>query len=291
MKQFRVPPKVQLASSFALFGTIGIIVRYIALPSSLIALIRGIIGTLMLLAFSTAKGARPNLRKLKKKLPLLCLSGAMIGFNWILLFEAYNYTTVATATLCYYFAPIFVTVASPIVLKERLTLRKGCCVAVALVGMVLVSGVLEHGTGGAEAYKGILFGIGAAILYASVILLNKRLGDLTATDRTTLQLGSAALVLLPYVLLTGASSAAVYTPVSIVLLLVVGVLHTGFAYTMYFGAMPFLRAQTIALYSYIDPILAVLLSALLLREPMSLLTAVGAVLILGATFISERTNA
>ena len=124
MRSFRFPPKAQLASSFALFGTIGIFVRYIAMPSSMVAMIRGVIGTVFLLIYGAARGSQLKLKHVRKQLPALCISGIMIGFNWIFLFEAYNYTTVATATLCYYFAPIFVILASPFVLKERMTARK-----------------------------------------------------------------------------------------------------------------------------------------------------------------------
>ena len=276
----------KLTLSMIIFGTIGIFRRYIPLPSSLVAMTRGLTGMLFLLLVMVLRKRGMNRTAVRRKLGLLCLSGAAIGVNWILLFEAYNYTSVATATLCYYLAPMFVILASPLVVGERLTAKKLICVLTALLGMVFVSGVLESG-GGSSDLKGVLLGLGAAVLYASVVLMNKQLGDVPAYDRTIVQLGSSAAVLLPYVLLTENLGTLSFTPGTIALLLVVGVVHTGIAYALYFGSLMQLKAQTAAILSYIDPVVAVLLSALVLREHMSLLSGLGAILVLGAAVVSE----
>lgn len=277
-----------LIGAMCIFGTIGILRRSIPLPSSLIALVRGIIGSLFLLAAAVTRGQKPDRTAIRKNLPLLILSGAAIGFNWIFLFEAYCYTTVATATLCYYLAPVLVILASPLVLKEKLTIRGMICALVALAGMIPVSGILEAGFSGIGELKGILFGLAAAALYASVMLMNKKMTDIGANDKTMFQLIFASIVLLPYVLMTEDISDCTFPPLSIVLLLTVGILHTGIAYRMYFDAMGRLKAQTTALFSYIDPILAILLSALVLGEPMGLPSIIGAVMILGAAVVSEK---
>ena len=279
----------KLTLSMIIFGTIGVFRRYIPLPSSLVAMSRGLTGMLFLLLVMRLRKSGMNRSAVRRKLGMLCLSGAAIGVNWILLFEAYNYTSVATATLCYYLAPMFVILASPLVVGERLTAKKLVCVLAALLGMVFVSGVLESG-GGSSDLKGVLLGLGAAVLYASVVLMNKQLGDVPAWDRTIVQLGSSAAVLLPYVLLTEDVGALSFTPGTLALLMVVGVVHTGMAYAMYFGSLMQLKAQTAAILSYIDPVVAVLLSALLLKEHMSLLSGLGAVLVLGAAVISELPN-
>ena len=277
-----------LASSMFIFGTIGIFVRNIGLPSSLIALVRSVVGLLFLLAVTALKKEGFSFAAMRSKLPLLALSGILMGFNWILLFEAYRYTTVATATLCYYLAPVFLILASPFVLKERLTAKKLLCVFVALAGMIPVSGVLQAGFSGMQELKGILLGASAALLYACVVLMNKRSGEAPPLKRTMVQMAAAAAVLLPYVLLTEELSTLSPAPVELGLLLVVGVIHTGLAYMLYFGSMNALEAHTLAIFSYIDPIVAILLSSLLLHEPLGLGSILGAVLILGAAFVSEQ---
>lgn len=279
--------RVSLILSMIIFGTIGIFRKYIPLPSGIVACARGILGVAFLLAFIKIKKIKMDGKMIKKHLTVLLLSGAFIGLNWVLLFEAYRYTSVAVATLCYYMAPIFVILVSPLVLKEKLTLKKSICVAVALLGMVFVSGVLEGGISGISELKGILFGLGAAALYATVVMMNQGLKEVPTYDKTIMQLGAAAVVLIPYIFVVEDLSAVVLTPLIVVMLVIVGVVHTGIAYALYFGSMNGLKAQTVALFSYIDPIVAIFLSALFLKEPMTVFSGIGAVLVLGATMISE----
>ena len=279
--------KLSLILSMFIFGTIGIFRRYMPFGSGSIAFFRGVTGAVFLLLVVLLKKQSPDIKAIKKNAVYLCVSGAFIGFNWMLLFEAYNYTTVATATLCYYMAPIIVVILSPVFLKEKLTLKKGICALCALMGMVLVSGIFSQGFGQSYALRGVLCGLGAAVLYASVMMINQKIHDISAYDKTMVQLIVAGLIILPYTLLTEKITSDDFTATSTVLLIVVGVFHTGFAYALYFGSMDKLSAQTVALFSYIDPIVAVILSALLLREHMGVSEIIGAVLVLGSTIIGE----
>ncbi|MBR0228534.1 MAG: EamA family transporter [Clostridia bacterium] len=273
-------------SSMLVFGTIGVFRRYIPLSSAFLAFARGILGGLFLLVFMRVrkKGAGANLPP--GVLARLVATGAMIGINWILLFEAYNHTTVAVATLCYYMEPTIVMLLSPLLFKERLTGKKALCAAVSIVGMALVSGVIGGGGQGGSV-RGVLFGLGAAVFYSAVVIMNKKTPGIDAYQRTTVLLLSAGLVMVPYLLLTGGFGGAGFTASSVALLLIVGIVHTGVAYALYFGGMEGLKVQTIAVFSYIDPVSALLFSALLLREPLSLLNIVGAVMIIGSAMVSE----
>ena len=279
--------RLGLIISMAIFGTIGIFRRQIPLPSSFLAMTRGFVGALFLLLVMFLLRKKPDKAAIRKNLLLLIISGGCIGFNWILLFEAYNYTSVATATLCYYFAPTFTILLAPLVLHDKLTRKKLLCVILALIGMVFVSGFWETGLSGAGELRGVLLGLGAAVLYAAAVLMNKRMSPIGAYDKTTLQLFFAAVVLLPYVLLTGAAEGLSFTPFTLLMLAIVCIVHTGICYALYFASFEHLPAQTLALFSYIDPVVAVLLSALLLHESMTVFTVIGAVLILGAAIWSE----
>ena len=279
--------KASLILAMVIFGTIGIFRNYIPLPSGSVACARGILGVAFLLVFIKIKKIKMDRESIKKHLWILLVSGGFIGLNWVLLFESYRYTSVAVATLCYYMAPIFVMIVSPFLLKEKLTVKKVLCVIVALIGMVFVSGVLDGGISDVSEMKGILFGLGAAALYATVIMMNQKLREVPTYDKTIMQLGAAAVVLIPYILFVEDLSAVVLTPLIVFMLIIVGVVHTGIAYALYFGSMNGLKAQTVALFSYIDPIVAIILSAMFLKEPMTIYSAIGAVLVLGATMISE----
>ncbi len=276
--------KCKLMAAMALFGTIGLFVRKIGLPSGLVVFVRSVVGMLFLLGVLLLRRKMPDFAAIRKHGLLLLISGACLGVNWILLFESYRYTTVATATLCYYLAPILVMLAAPLLLKEKLTLRRALCALAALLGMVFVSGILDSGE---FAPKGIALGLGAAVFYGALVLLNRKLSALNAFDKTVAQLFVAALVVLPYTLLAEDWTFADFNRTSLFLLLTVGVLHTGLAYCLYFGSLGHLKAQTAAILSYLDPVVAVLLSALVLKEPLGPGGVLGSVFILGAALVSE----
>jgi len=278
--------RLQLLGAMSVFGTIGIFVRYIPLPSSTIAFVRGFLGVLFLVLTMVCTRKKPAWAAIRKNLGLLILSGCAIGINWVLLFESYRHTTVAISTICYYLAPLFLILMSPL-LGERLNLKKLLCVAAAFGGMVLLSGIMDDEQAQSSNLQGILLACGAAVFYASVMLMNKKFSPIPAYDKTIVQLSAASLVILPYLLVTDGLSIRGLTEIQWVLLAVVGIVHTGIAYAMYFGSMKDLPAHTIAIFSYLDPVLAVLLSTLLLKEPLSIWGIGGAVLILGSALYSE----
>ena len=265
-----------------IFGTIGIFVNYIGLPSGVIAAFRGITGAIVILIVMLLKGYRADLKAVKKKLPVLLASGVAIGFNWILLFEAYRFTGIPVATVCYYTAPIIVVIASTFVFKEKLKAKQIICVFIALTGVALVSGVFQSDN---SKITGVLCGLGAAALYASVMIMNKFMGEVESYERTVIQLASAGLVVLPYALFTMGDIA--FNPKSTILLFVVGIVHTGFAYLLYFGAIKKLKSQTTAILSYIDPASAIILSSLVFMQIPTAYELIGVVLIMSAAILSE----
>lgn len=279
--------KILIIIAMTIWGTIGIFRKYIPLPSGMIALARGVLGCGFLLLVMAITKKKPTWKDIKENLVLLLLSGALMGVNWILLFEAYEYTSVATATLCYYMEPVFVMLVSPIFLKEKLSVKKAICIIVSLLGMVLVSGVINMTEFQISELKGVFLGLGAAALYASVVIINKKLKPIEVYDKTITQLLSASIVILPYVLLVENFNDISLEPINIVMLILVGLIHTGIAYTLYFGSMSNVKAQTVAIFSYIDPVVAIILSALILREKLGVPEIIGAVLILGSTLVCE----
>lgn len=283
----QVSAKIKLIVTMLLFGTIGVFVRNIALPSSVIAVVRGAIGSCFLLAVVFLRKSGLDLPAIKRNAGKLLLSGLCIGVNWILLFEAYRYTTVATATLCYYMQPVIVILGSALILGEKLSARKLICVFIAILGMVPVSGVLES-LPTADEVTGILLALGAAALYGINIITNKTMKNLPSFDMTIFCLMIAGLTLLPYTFVMEDWGAMVWDMQSLLLLVTVGILHTGVAYALYYSALKVLKAQTVAMYGYIDPIFAIVLSALLLGEPLTVSTAVGGAMILGATYLSDK---
>jgi len=280
--------KIKIISSMFIFGSIGIFVRNINLPSIEIAFLRAMIGSLFLLCAGLIMKQKISVKLIKENILILTLSGVAIGFNWVLLFQAYKYTTISNSTLSYYFAPIFVLMLAPIVLKEKLTIIKILCVIVAMSGLFLiVSTGITSITGSYNHIIGIIYGLSAAVLYASIILMNKFIKNLSGFESTLIQLSIAALVLLPIIIYRGNIHVSKISSIAWIFILIVGILHTGIAYLMYFSSIKQLKGQSIAILSYIDPISAVILASIFLGESITLVKVIGGLLILGSTFISE----
>ena len=278
-----------MIASMAVFGTIGLFVRNIPVSSGELALYRAVLAAGFIGIYLLVTGQRIPFGAIRRQIPLLLLSGMAMGINWILLFEAYNYTTVSTATLSYYFAPVIVTAVCPLLFREKLTVRQIVCFVMSTVGLVLITGI-GGGTSGGRDSIGILFGLGAAVCYASVILLNKFIRNVDGIHRTFLQFLAAVVTLIPYVAATSGVTLGGLNAVGWGFLLVVGLVHTGITYCMYFSALKELPGQKAAILSYIDPLVAVAISVFVLGEPLTFAQASGGVLILGFTLWNELSE-
>ncbi len=280
--------RLMLIISMAIFGTIGVFVRNIPLASGEIALYRAVLAAVLISIYLLVSKQKIPLGSIKKEIPLLLFSGVAMGFNWILLFEAYKYTTVSVATLSYYFAPVIVTVVCPFLFREKMTAKQWICFIMSTVGIVLITGIGDLG-GSNSHLTGILFGLGAAVLYATVILTNKFIKNVEGIHRTFLQFIAAIIVLVPYVLATSGVNITVLEGKGWICLLIVGLIHTGITYCLYFSSLKELPGQKAAILSYIDPLVAVMMSVLILNETMTLWQTIGGILILGFTLWNEIT--
>ena len=278
-----------LVAAMAIFGTLGPFVRQISVSSGELALYRAVMAAALIGIFLAVTGQKIPFAGIKKELPLLLISGMAMGFNWILLFEAYKYTTVSVATLSYYFAPVIVTAVCPILFREKLTGKQIVCFVMSTLGLVLITGIGDLDAGSSH-FTGILFGLGAAVLYATVILLNKFIKNVEGIHRTFLQFLAAIIVLAPYVALTSGVTLGGMKAAGWVCLLVVGLVHTGVTYCLYFSSLKELPGQKAAILSYIDPLVAVVISVTVLRESMTAWQALGGLLILGFTLWNELGN-
>ena len=278
-------PRLMLIISMTIFGTLGIFVRNIPVSSGELALYRAILAALLIAVYLIVTKQKIPFAKIKKEIPLLLLSGVAMGVNWILLFEAYKFTTVSLATLSYYFAPVIVTVVCPILFHEKLTGKQILCFIMSTIGLVMITGIGD--IGGGSDFIGILFGLGAAVFYATVILLNKFIKNVEGIPRTFLQFISAIVILIPYVIITSGVTLGGMNAFGWVNLLIVGLIHTGVTYCMYFSSLKELPGQKAAILSYIDPLVAVVISVTILGEKMTFWQVVGGILILGFTLWNE----
>jgi RarD protein len=273
-------------AAMASFGTMSLVVKQIPLNSTEIVMERAVIGVLTILVIQLLTKQVTSFRKIKGDLPWLLLSGVALGLGWVLLFEAYRFTTVTVATLAYYFAPTLITVGSAVLLREKMNHRQIGCFIMATVGLVLIID-LRGLTDGGVSGKGIVLALLSAVSYAAVVLTNKKLHTAAGLDRTLVQMGAAALVMLPYVLLTCGVQAFSMGTTGWVALLFLGIFYSGVCYAIYFTTIAHLPGREVALLSYADPLVAVLCSVLILREGITIMQIIGGVILIGFTLYNE----
>ena len=281
--------KLLLVLSMIIFGSVALFVKQIGLSSGEISLYRALIALILIGLYLLITKQKIDFKTLKKDILLLFLSGAAMGFNWIFLFEAYNYTSVSVATLSYYFSPVILVVLSSVFLKEKLNLKSVLCFLVAVIGMVLIIDP-KNLFGNDGSITGVLLGLMAALLYAVVVFLNMFIKNVSGIKRTFLQFLAAAVLLFPYVLLTDGINILNLTSVGLTSLLILGIVHSGIAYCIYFSSVKNLKGSEIAVLSYIDPLVAVIISFVFLKEPFSLLQAVGGLLILVSSLLINKKS-
>ena len=257
--------KILLASAFFIWGSIGIFVKMIPLNSGVVAFDRSLVGMLFLIAVKALMHKKVDIKGLNGNLLELCINGALLGLN----------------------GPMLVVLVSPLVFKERLTIVKILWVATALFGVVCVSGVFEQSGVSSRDLIGVAFGVSAAVVYAITVVINKRLDKIDPIDKAVTQFASSTVVMFIYCLFTTKASELEFSVQTIILMIVVGVVHTGVTYTLYFKSLPNVTSQNVAIFAYIDPVVAVVLSALVLREELTVSTIVGAVLVIASAVFSE----
>ena len=279
--------KLQFLLIMAIFGIMGPIVRAIGLPSSVIACLRAWISAIALILYLKISKHSFDKSEIKKALIPLIISGICMAGDWIGLFEAYNYTTIATATVCYYLTPGIVFVLSPVILKEKFKPKHAICAITSFIGMIFVSGIIENGMPQLSEIKGVLWAVFGAISYAAIILINKKFPVGDAIVRTTMQLLTCAIVVLPYVLIKNNPATLNFTVKGILLTLLLGIVFTAIVYIRYFGIIVKIPARTVAIFSYADPVIAVLVSVFIMNEPITIYGIIGSVLIIGSAIVSE----
>lgn len=278
--------KLEYILAVIIYGTIGGVLKYINLPSEIVVVCRGLIGSLFVFLFLKVRRVKMDKAAIGKNIKWLILSGASLGLNWVFLFASYNVTTVAIGSLCNYLAPVIVVFLSPLLYKDKLTFKKVACILTAFVGIVFISGVIEGGFENVNLL-GIGLGLLSALCFVGIIIFNKKIVDIPVFDKVVIQLFISALAVMPYAILHNIGTTIELDTRSILLTLLLCIVHTGVAYCLYFGSMPLLPVQSISILGYIEPVMCIVISFLFLNEPLTLFGVIGAILILGSAVVSE----
>lgn len=216
----------------------------------------------------------------------LIAAGICLGVNWALLFEAYKLMSVSMATLTYYTSPVIVLLLSPVLLKEKQSVRAYIGMAAAAVGLVLAVGLSDA----AITVTGLLVGLGSAVFYAALIVFNKKIDGVSGLPLTTIEMVIAACVMVPYVLLTGGRIGFPPDMEGTLYLLFLCLVNTGLACFMYFSSMNKLPARAVALFGYVDPVSALIFSAVFLGDRLGVAQLAGAALVFAGAAWGQSTG-
>lgn len=276
---------LMFVAAMLIFGSNGVFASMLEMSGAQLVLLRTLIGGAVLLIIILISRSRTPKEVLLREKWRLLFAGVCLGANWALLFEAYNLMNVSLATLTYYTAPVLVLVLAPLVLKERQNGLAYLGMAVVIVGMLLVVGT-DFGEGGVSA-TGLIVGLGSAVFYAMLMLVNKQITGVSGLNLTFIEIVIAAVILMPYVLATSGGVPLPTDARGIFALLFLCTVNTGFACWLYFSSMNRLPAKAVALMGYFDPVSALIFSAVFLDERLSGVQLAGAVLVLGGALVGQ----
>ena len=273
--------------SLLIFGSNGVFASHIDMTSAEIVCMRTLIGSLALILVLLVSRTKLDWAVMKREAFKLIAAGICLGVNWALLFEAYKLMSVSIATLTYYLAPIIVLILSPLLLREKQSARAYIGMGAAVVGLVLAVGLGDASV----TATGLIVGLGSAVFYAGLIIFNKKIDGVTGLPLTTIEMVIAACVMLPYVLLTGGHVGFPPDMEGTLYLIFLCLVNTGLACWLYFSSMNRLPARAVALFGYVDPVSALVFSAVFLGDRMGVLQIVGAVLVFaGAAFGQSKSK-
>lgn len=272
--------------SLLLFGSNGVIASYISLSSYEIVFFRSLIGSLLLIALFKVAGNKFALTQNKRHLCYLTLSGAAMGASWMFLYEAYQQIGVGIATLAIYCGPVIVMVLSPFLFKEKLTLPKIIGFAAVLWGIFFINiQAIQDG----KTTWGLICGGMSAIMYAIMVIFNKKAISITGMKNATIQLATAFLTVAIFLVLRQGLVIDV-SPSDWLPILILGLLNTGIGCYLYFSAISGLPVQSVAILGYLEPLSAVVFSTVFLKEILHPIQILGGVLIIGGAQFAEWTS-
>jgi len=276
-------PYIKYIAALLLFGSNGIVARYITLNSYEIVLLRNLIGVLFLTVIFIASKQKFTAMKHKRDFAFIAVSGIAMGGNWMFLYEAYTRIGVSLATLACYCGPVIVMMLAPLVFREKITAAKLIGFIAVVSGMFLVN---RRELSQSGFSFGLICGIMSAVMYAVMVIFNKKAKTITGLENSVYQLAFSFVTVALFTLIKQGAG-MVISPQSIPAILILGVINTGIGCYLYFSSIQHLPAQSVAICGYLEPVSALVLSSVFLNERLTAVQLIGTVLILGGAAFGE----
>ncbi len=279
-------PLVQWTAAMALSGTIGAVVVESGAEAPAAAFARCLVGGLLLIVWSSARGwLLPTLRGLSSRdLGMIMLGGVLLVLNWVLLFTSYALSSISVGTVVYHTQPLLLVGLAAALLGERITRSHLMRAVIAFGGVVAISLGAEGADGQPVRLSGIALALAAATLYAGATLIAKQLSHLRAHVVAAVQLTTGAVLLAPALLLTPLPDDAA----GLGWLLLLGSVHTAVMYVLMYSSVGRLPTGTVAVVSYLYPVVAVIVDSLAYGHRVTLVEGAGMLAILLAALAPRR---
>ena len=276
--------RMKLVFVMVIWGSLGVFTNSIPLSALSLAFLRALIALPILFVVMKMKTTdKVNVSLLKPYL----ISGVLLGFGWLTLFYGFKHTNISSAVMIYNMCPVYVMILAPLVLKETISKIQIAVIFASIMGLFLIVG---HNLLEGYGYMGMALSGISGMLYAIIVLINRSIKIRVDNQIATfVQIFTAMLVLLPFVLMDGNiltvldldARAVIYT-------ILLGILHTGVAYTLFFSLYTHMKSVEIVSYSYLEPLFAILFSVIFVGELLTVPQIIGGILILGSTYVGEK---
>lgn len=275
--------RIKLALVMIIWGSLGVFTRSIPLSALSMAFLRAFIALpVLFLVMKIKKAERVKLQLLKPYM----ISGILLGFGWLTLFYGFKHTSIASAVMIYNMCPVYVMIAAPLILKETISKIQIGVILISFLGLFLI---VSHNLSEGYGSMGLLLSAVSGMLYAAIVLINRSI-KVRADNQTAtfVQILTAMIVLLPFVIFEGNILTVVsLDKLAVFYTILLGILHTGIAYTMFFSLYEHMKSVEIVSYSYLEPLFGILFSVIFLGETLTLPQMIGGAMILGSTFFGE----
>lgn len=265
-----------------LFGFAGLFGKWLALPSASIVLGRTLVAAAALGVLVAARGraAAPTVG--------LAANGAILAIHWTAFFEAIAVASVAIGLLGFATFPLFVLLLERWLLGRRWAAVEATTAALVAAGLVILVPSLDPAD---ATLRGLAWGVLSGFTFALLAVRSRGLARTYAPVEIALwQNAFAALLLVPAAWLARESLAAVSAR-DVLLLLVLGLVCTALAHTLFIASLARLSAHTASVVAALEPVYGIALAAVLLGEVPGMRTLAGGALIVLAAVLATRRAA
>ncbi len=264
-------------------------VRAEGVPAVAIAALRLTFASLALAPFVWTRARGEWARLARRDFALAMLAGVLLALHFAFWISSLDYTSVMSSVVFVSTNPIFVGLASVVLLRESLQRGTILGIVIAVIGgaLIALSDLEQTGT---ESLQGNLLALAGAVTVSGYLLIGRRLRkQLSLLAYIGLVYSTAAVVLLAMAIAMGANLLA-YSMTGYVWVALLAAGPQLIGHTSYNWALKYVSATFVTVTLLAEPIGATLLAIPILAQIPSPIKVVGGALILAGIYLAARAE-